>query len=224
MGPKKLSMAEQYGLLDQARGMQRDIGLLRQDVAAQDPMGQLKRDLIARNKAYEMATAPAAGGLLEGLPEAPVATVEGPAGSSVVSAYDQPAQAGASPFNSVMGGSPGSPGLLSAQEQDMVNAQQARLADMGLNRRVQFANAAKKGLSAFGGGVLGGMLLGPLGAVAGGLLGPTIVNGMTSAGNYPAAPKNTPRGDGRMTEYGERVQRDSKQFDRAVKSGRGGLW
>lgn len=219
---RPMSLAEQYGLLDQARGMQRDIGLLRQDVAAQDPMGQLKRDLIARNKAYEMATAPAPGGLLESLPEAPVTTVAAPQEVEVptVTAYEQ-TPATNTPFDSVM--SPQG-GLLSPDEMSMVDAQQARLAEMGPNRGVQFGRAAKKGLSAFGGGVLGGMLLGPLGAVAGGLLGPTIVNGMTSAPNFPKAPDSKPRGDGRMTEYGERVQRESRQFDRAVRSGKGGLW
>ncbi|RVI91829.1 glycoside hydrolase family 73 protein [Sinorhizobium meliloti] len=56
---RPMTMAEQYGLLDQARGMQRDMGLLRQDVMEQDPMGQLRRDLLAREAAYKMATAPA---------------------------------------------------------------------------------------------------------------------------------------------------------------------
>lgn len=215
---RPMSLAEQYGLLDEARGMQRDIGLLRQDVAAQDPYGQLKRDLIARNKAYEMATAPPAGGLLQDLPEAPV-TANVPS----IAAYEEPPPvANSSPFSSVMSPAPG--GLLSADEQAMIDAQQARLAEMGPNRRVQFANAAKKGLGAFGGGVLGGLLLGPVGAVAGGLLGPTLVNGMTGAANFPDAPKSTPRGDGKMTEYGDRVRSESKQFDRAVRSGRGGLW
>lgn len=221
---RPMSLAEQYGLLDQARGMQRDIGLLRQDVAAQDPMGQLKRDLIARNKAYEMATAPAPGGLLEALPEAPV-TAAAPPEVDVpeVTAYDQTPQPVETPFGSVMSSQP-TGGLLSADEQAMVDAQNMRLAEMGPNRGAQFAGAAKKGLSAFGGGVLGGMLLGPIGAVAGGLLGPTIVNSMSGGANFPAAPKSTPKGDGRMTEYGDRVRSESKQFDRAVRSGRGGLW
>jgi hypothetical protein len=223
---RPMSLAEQYGLLDQARGMQRDIGLLRQDVAAQDPMGQLKRDLIARNKAYEMATAPAPGGLLEALPESPTTTVNAPPTAGVdvapVNAYEQMPTQPETPFGSVMSAPTG--GLLSPDEQAMVDAQQMRVAEMGPNRGVQFGKAAKKGLSAFGGGVLGGMLLGPLGAVAGGLLGPSIVNNLTSAKNFPEAPKGTPKGDGKMTEYGERVQRESKQFDRAVKSGKGGLW
>lgn len=219
---RPMSLAEQYGLYDAGRTAARDIGLLRQDVAAQDPMGQLKRDLIARNKAYEMATAPAPGGLLEALPEAPVATVgvEGAAGSPVVTAYDQAPQADASPFNSVMGNQ----GLLSPQEQEMMAAQQARVAGMGPNRNAQLAKAAKKGLGAFGGGLLGGMLLGPLGAVAGGLLGPTILNSVTQSPNFPAAPQNTPKGDGRLTDYGRQVQRESGQFDRAVRSGSSGLW
>lgn len=220
---RPMSLAEQYGLLDQARGMQRDIGLLRQDVAAQDPMGQLKRDLIARNKAYEMATAPAPGGILEALPEAPVTTVSAPQEVDVptVTAYDQPPATNNTPFGSVM--SPQG-GLLSPDEMSMVDAQQARLAEMGPNRRVQLGNAMKKGVGAFGGGVLGGMLLGPLGAVAGGLLGPTILNAATQSPNFPKAPRSTPKGDGRLNEYGERVRSESKQFDRAVSSGRGGLW
>lgn len=215
---RPMSLAEQYGLLDQARGMQRDIGLLRQDVAAQDPMGQLKRDLIARNKAYEMATAPAPGGLLEALPEAPVG-IDVPE----VTAYDQTPPEVETPFGSVMSSQP-TGGLLSPDEQAMVDAQQARLAEMGPNRGVQFGRAAKKGLGAFGGGLLGGMLLGPLGAVAGGLLGPTILNSVTQSPNFPAAPKSTPKGDGRLNDYGRQVQRESRQFDSAVRSGKGGLW
>lgn len=115
-------------------------------------------------------------------------------------------------------------GLLSPQEQLAIDAQAGYLAGQPVNRRAQIGGALKKGASAFGGGVLGGLLLGPIGAVAGGLLGPTIVNGLTGATNYPAAPQSAPRGDGKLTEYGERVRGESKQFDRAVRSGRGGLW
>lgn len=115
-------------------------------------------------------------------------------------------------------------GLLSPQEVAAVNAQADFLAGQPVNRRAQIGAAMKKGASAFGGGVLGGLLLGPIGAVAGGLLGPTLVNGMTGSANFPAAPDSKPRGDGKMTEYGDRVQRESRQFDRAVRSGKGGLW
>ncbi len=115
-------------------------------------------------------------------------------------------------------------GLLSPQEQLAIDAQADFLAGQPVNRRSQIGAALKKGASAFGGGVLGGLLLGPIGAVAGGLLGPTLVNGMTGASNFPAAPDSKPKGNGKMTEYGDRVRNESKQFDRAVRSGRGGLW
>lgn len=210
---RPMTMAEQYGLLDQARGMQRDMGLLRQDVMEQDPMGQLRRDLLAREAAYKMATAPAPATAPIDVPE-----VETP---SAMTAF--------APTGEAMAGTPAAAsasvgGLLSPDEQAMVRQQQTAVAEMGPNRRVQLGQVAKKGLGAFGGGVLGGLLLGPLGAVAGGLLGPTLVNSVTHSPNYPAAPKSTPKGDGRLNDYGRSVQRESGQFDRAVRSGRGGLW
>jgi hypothetical protein len=210
---RPMTLAEQYGLLDTARGLNRDIGLLRQDVMEQDPMGQLRRDLLAREAAYKMATAPAP----TDVPPVDVPEVETP---SAMTAYGPGAE--------VMAGTPASAtasvGLLSPEEYEMVRAQQMNVGGMGQNRRAQLGSMAKKGLGAFGGGLLGGMLLGPLGAVAGGLLGPSLVNAVTQTPGYPAAPKSTPRGDGRLNDYGRQVQRESGQFDRAMRNGGVGLY
>lgn len=208
---RPMSVAEQYGLLDTARGLNRDMGLLRQDVMEQDPMGQIRRDLLAREAAYKMATAPAPQPI-------DVPDVETP---STMTAY--------TPGASVMAGTPAEAsasvgGLLSPDEYDMVRQQEMNLTDMGPNRLAQVGNFAKGALTRIGGGILGGALLGPLGAVAGGLLAPKAVESLTRKDGFPDKPKNTSKGDGRMTDYGRSVQRDSRQFDRAVRSGTGGLW
>lgn len=213
---RPMTMAEQYGLLDQARGLNRDIGLLRQDVAEQDPMGQLRRDMLAREAAYKMATAPA--------PAVEVPSVD-------VTAVDP--MTTASPTATASAGTPAAAsvgGLLSPEEQAMVRQQQIDVAEMGPNRMAQLGRVGKQGLGAFGGGVLGGMLLGPLGAVAGGLLGPALLNAVTTGPRgtgvnyFPERPKSTPKGNGRLNDYGDRVSRESRQFRDAVRSGTGGLW
>lgn len=200
----KMSLAEQYAAYGQGQAIARNMGLLSQDVAEFTP--QL-------HPAQQMPQ-----GDMTDLP--PATEVAGPASPT---AYVEPAAApetpAANPTSAAAGG-----GLLSPQEQEMVRQQQLNVAAMGPNRRAQIGSVAKKGLGAFGGGVLGGLLLGPLGAIAGGLLGPTLVNGVTQSPNYPKRPESTPKGDGKMTDYGRSVQRESGQFDRAVRSGRGGLW
>ena len=119
-------------------------------------------------------------------------------------------------------------GLLSNDEYGMVRDQQQRLSEMGTNRAIQTKQALKKGLSAFGGGVLGGLIAGPIGSVVGGLLGPAIVNGgiLTGRGTnyFPATPSGPVKGDGKQTDYGRSVQKSSGQYDRAVKSGSAGLY
>lgn len=119
-------------------------------------------------------------------------------------------------------------GLLSSDEYGMVRDQQQRLSEMGTNRAIQTKQALKKGLSAFGGGVLGGLIAGPIGSVVGGLLGPAIVNGgiLTGRGTnyFPATPSGPVKGDGKQTDYGRSVQKSSGQYDRAVKSGSAGLY
>lgn len=119
-------------------------------------------------------------------------------------------------------------GLLSNDEYGMVRDQQQRLSDMGTNRAIQTKQALKKGLSAFGGGVLGGLIAGPIGSVVGGLLGPAIVNGgiLTGRGTnyFPVAPTGPVKGNGKQTDYGRSVQKSSGQYDRAVKSGSAGLY
>jgi hypothetical protein len=76
------------------------------------------------------------------------------------------------------------------------------------------------------GGLLGGALLGPVGGLLGGYMGRQVA----AKNYYPTAPK--PSGNGEAKGYGRdslsSEGRDaagrSKQFDRAVSSGKGGLW
>lgn len=77
------------------------------------------------------------------------------------------------------------------------------------------------------GGLLGGLTLGPVGALAGGYFG----RNMGARSYFPDAPQRAEgAGDAKgyrdkdLSSEGRQVQKDSKQFDRAVKSGRGGLW
>ncbi|MDX1222689.1 hypothetical protein GOL85_13250 [Sinorhizobium medicae] len=200
----KMSLAEQYAAYGQGQAIARNMGLLSQDVAEFSP--QLHP--VQQMPQGDMTDLP------------PATEVAGPASPT---AYVEPAPApeapAANPASAAAGG-----GLLSPREQEMVRQQQLSVAAMGPNRRAQIGSVAKKGLGAFGGGVLGGLLLGPLGAIAGGLIGPTLVNGVTQSPNYPKRPESTPKGDGKMTDYGRSVARESGQFRDAVKSGRGGLW
>lgn len=120
-------------------------------------------------------------------------------------------------------------GLLSNDEYGMVRDQQQRLAAMGVNRKAQIGNAMKKGLGAFGGGILGGMLAGPIGAVVGGLLGNQIVTpggilSGTGTNYFPDAPKGPVYGDGKQTDYGRSVQQSSGQYRSAVSKGSKGLY
>lgn len=76
-------------------------------------------------------------------------------------------------------------------------------------------------LGGVGAGILGGMLGGAPGALIGGLLGREIA-GRTY---FPPAPSPVAgSGDGGLNDYGRQVQRESEQFDRAVSSGKSGLW
>lgn len=205
----KMSLAEQYAAYGQGQAIARNMGLLAQDVAEFSP------------QLHPVQQAPQGDMTPSDLPPVGATTVQPSQVQTTpvdVPEVEQPAPTEQPQYNAPQGG------LLSPAEQDMVRQQQMRLEQMGPNRRVQLGGIAKKGLGAFGGGVLGGLLLGPLGAVAGGLLGPTMINSVTQSPNFPKRPEGTPKGDGRLNDYGRSVQRESGQFDRAVRSGRGGLW
>lgn len=117
-------------------------------------------------------------------------------------------------------------GLLSADEAAMVEKQRETLAAQGKNRKEQ----VKKGLGSIGGGILGGLALGPVGAILGGLLGPSVFNGNilgqlgTGVKHFPAAPREVSRGDGRLSDYGRGVHDSSDQFRDAYDRGDVGLW
>lgn len=76
------------------------------------------------------------------------------------------------------------------------------------------------------GGVLGGALLGPVGGLIGGYFG----RQMGAKSYFPNAPARAPGSDNKgygqkdQSNYGRDVQRDSKQYDKAVKSGSPGLY
>lgn len=76
------------------------------------------------------------------------------------------------------------------------------------------------------GGLLGGAVLGPVGALAGGYFG----RQMGAKSYFPDAPKKSSNSDNKgygrdsLSSEGRQAAKDSKQFDKAVSSGRGGLW
>ena len=76
------------------------------------------------------------------------------------------------------------------------------------------------------GGLLGGVTLGPVGALLGGYAG----RQMAARSYYPNAPKPASNSDNKgygkdsQSSYGRDVQRDSKQYDKAVSKGSAGLY
>lgn len=126
-----------------------------------------------------------------------------------------------------------SSGLMSPQEAAQVSAQQGLLGGpLAHSSPAQLQAAAARNaqamqrqslLGGLGGGLLGGLVLGPLGAVAGGLLGKNIAN----RNYYPEAPEPSKKGktdDRSLNSYGRDVANQSGQFGRAVASGKAGLW
>jgi len=197
----KMSLAEQYAAYGQGQVAARNMGLLAQDVA----------DFRLTHPAAAPATVGAAA--------VQPSQVQGPAPQVDVPGPTQPSQIAQPQYNAPQGG-----GLLSPAEYEMVRQQQMNLDAMGPNRMAQAGNLAKGALTRIGGGILGGMLLGPVGAIAGGLLAPKALTSITRNDGFPDKPKGVSKGDGRMNDYGRSVQHDSRQFDRAVRSGTGGLW
>lgn len=76
------------------------------------------------------------------------------------------------------------------------------------------------------GGVLGGALLGPVGGLIGGYFG----RQMGAKSYFPNAPARAQGSDNKgygrdsLSSEGRQISRESKQFDKAVSSGKGGLW
>jgi len=121
-------------------------------------------------------------------------------------------------------------GLLSPQEQKAVAAQRAYLDQQPFNKAPsQFGSKAKQAAGSILGAVLGGLTLGPVGALGGGLLGNVVTRpggilGTSSPSYFPEAPKSKSRGDGSLTDYGRSVANQSSQFSRAMASGGKGLY
>lgn len=148
-------------------------------------------------------------------------TIEGPVTSNIA----EPAARNAAARSTRKASTP-TGGLLSSAEYDAVRAQQEALSKQGKNK----GEALKKGLGTIGGGILGAMLVGPIGSILGGYFGPSIFNGSifgqlgTGVNHFPAAPREVSRGDGRLTESGRDAYRDSDQFRDAYDRGDVGLW
>lgn len=203
----KTSLASAYGQMADTMAQAGVLGLSGQKVL--DPA-----DVLGVGK---LAAAPGALAV-ESMP-AVNATVAGPATSEAIATQPQTvARRSSQPV-----------GLLSEAEAGMVGNQKARLEAMGENRKAQIGAAMKKGLGAFGGGVVGGLLAGPIGAVVGGLLGNQIVTpggilSGTGTKAFPAAPKGPSFGDGKQTNYGKSVSQSSGQYRSAVSKGSAGLY
>lgn len=126
-------------------------------------------------------------------------------------------QAPAAPMNS----------LLSPQEENAVAAQRNYLSSLPLNKPTISPDRIKSVLGNVGPAIAGGLLGGPLGALAGGFIGKQIFSNNILAPpeeRMPEAPKSQSRGDGSLTSYGRSVANSSGQFGRALSSGKGGLW
>lgn len=147
---------------------------------------------------------------------------------TVTSAYAQPSiQTAAVQSPPAFDAQPGlSGGLLSPQEQRAVAAQRAYLDTQPFNKAPsQFGSKAKQAAGSILGAVLGGLTLGPVGALGGGLLGNVVTRpGGLLGSQFPDAPKSQSRGDGSLTDYGRSVANSSSQFSRALSSGGKGLY
>lgn len=126
-----------------------------------------------------------------------------------------------------------SSGLLSPAEAEQVQRQQSLLGGpLAPSSPAQLEAAAARNaqamqrqnlLGAIGGGLLGGLVLGPAGAIGGGLLGKSLAN----RNYYPEAPepqKTSSKNDRSLNSYGKSVSNSSGQFSRAMERGGIGLY
>jgi hypothetical protein len=147
---------------------------------------------------------------------------------TVTSAYAEPASIKTAAVQPpAFDAQPGlSGGLLSPQEQNAVAAQRAYLETQPFNKAPsQFGSKAKQAAGSILGAVLGGLTLGPVGAIGGGLLGNVVTRpGGLLGSQFPDAPKSQSRGSGELTSYGKSVSNSSGQFSRAMAAGGKGLY
>lgn len=144
------------------------------------------------------------------------ATLEGPATAQAIRTPQR--------STSYMGG-----GLLSPAEDDMVRSKNIAIASMAENK----SRKLKDALGGISGAIAGGILAGPIGALAGTWLGNNLQNGPRGYGQnyFPARPKGGVRGEGRSwndRDSWNGSMRDtynsSKQVRDAVDKGQSGLW
>jgi len=229
-----MSIADQYASYGAGKAAPVQAGLLSQDVAYQrmiDGLNAQKQQPGAINVSAQAQPQTAAErmGLQNPAPwnaqpvttqPAPqeVAQVEAPEAVPQFSVQPQDTQAAqAAPALNA--------GLLSPQAQPRDLA-----ADQALADRVRFGLGAQKALGAVGGGLLGGIVLGPLGALAGGLLGKNI----GARTYYPPAPKpaqgkSSNNGGKRLTRdtlsrEGRDMYNQSEQVRNVVDNDLPGLW
>lgn len=140
--------------------------------------------------------------------QAPAPAVQGPAGQAQVATQ-----------------APSMPSMLSAPEAQQIagiNANGGTFADPNQNYAVQMERQMnnRRMMSGLAGGLLGGLTLGPLGAIAGGMLGRTWGN----RSFFPDAPSPVQGASRGRDPRGSSAYRDSGQFRDAVDSGSAGLW
>lgn len=211
-------MARPQGIISEAAAAQPSLQMAKTGPASfQGPVAPgMQPAMDAANLALDVADQRAA----QGLPAVTQPTVQPGYTDPMVSA--QPAAA-AQPARAVQPSQPAAGGGLLSSADPMTGG-----FGPGLTREEADRMSRNLSMRTMGGGILGGLLggalLGPIGALAGGYFG----RNMGAKTYYPTAPKGGTSNKGydrdSLSDKGREVARESKQFDKAVSSGRGGLW
>jgi hypothetical protein len=141
-----------------------------------------------------------------------------PAIQAPVVAYVDPVVSKAPASKAIDKVSPSQPARPAAPQASFMGKSNPALKDMSLGTRGL--------LGGIGGAILGGALLGPIGAAIGGLLG----NNTAKSSYYPSAPERISGqsdpgyGYSSLSDYGRDAYNESQDFRDAVDSGKAGLW
>jgi hypothetical protein len=217
-------MAQPQGILNTAAAAQPSLQMAKAPASFQGPVAPgMQPAMDAANLSLDVADLRAA----KGLPAAPQPSIQAapkpgyvdPAVSVQPASPAQPARAVQPSQPAPAGG-----GLLSA------DGPMSGGFGPGLTREEADRMSRNLSMRTMGGGLLGGLLggalLGPVGALAGGYLG----RNMGAKSYYPTAPQPSGNGQGKgygrdsLSSEGRDAAGRSKQFDKAVSSGKGGLW